>query len=92
MSQFDWDPAKAEANLRRHGVSFEEADEAIVHPLAAEEPDIEHSGSENRLRITGWSSVGRLLVVIVSLSSPRGRIISARRATKRERHAYETRP
>jgi uncharacterized DUF497 family protein len=54
--------------------------------------DLAHSNVEARMRIVGWSNLGRLLVVIVSASGHRPRIISARRATKRERHAYEARP
>ncbi|MBA2374091.1 MAG: BrnT family toxin [Chloroflexi bacterium] len=53
-----------------------------------DQADPDHSGSEERLRVIGWSPIGRLLVVIGSASGPRPRIISARRATKRERHAY----
>jgi uncharacterized DUF497 family protein len=92
MSGYDWDETKAAINLRRHGVSFHEAERAIVHTLAVEEVDESHYQGEARLRITAWSPVGRLLVVIVSVSARRPRIISARRATKRERHAYEDRP
>jgi uncharacterized protein len=92
MSRFDWDVTKAGINLRRHGISFEEAEDVLADPLTMEESDIEHSRSEDRLRITGWSPLGRVVVVIVSMSGPRPRIISARRATKRERHAFEDRP
>jgi uncharacterized DUF497 family protein len=92
MSRYSWDPKKAEANRRKHGVSFEEANEAIAHALAIEEPDIGHGDATDRLRITCWSPAERLLVVIVSTSPDQPRIISARRATKRERHAYEARP
>ena len=91
MSRFVWDPEKARVNLAKHGVSFEEAESATAHPLAIEEYDIEHSSPQDRLRVTGWSSMDRLIVVILSISPPPGRVISARRATKRERHAYEAR-
>ena len=92
MSRYDWDVAKEHANIRRHGVSSTEAEEVLEGPLTVEERDIWHSGSEERLRITGWSPLGRVIVVIVSFSGPGPRIISARRATKRERHAFEDRP
>ena len=88
MSRYRWDKEKAEANLRRHGVTFTEAGKAASHPLAVEEPDIDHSDEEERVRVTGWSPQGRLLVVIVSISGRNPRIISARSATKRERDAY----
>jgi uncharacterized protein len=92
MSLYGWDLRKAAANHAVHGVTFEEAEDAASSPLAMEEQDVEHSGSDERIRITGWSSMGRVLVVIVSKSGDNPRIISARRATKRERHAYEARP
>jgi uncharacterized DUF497 family protein len=87
-ARYDWDPEKAEANLRRHGVPFDEAKSAADSPLASRRTDIEHSSLEDRIRIVGWSDAGHLLVVIASTSGPRPRIISARRATKRERDAY----
>lgn len=91
MSRYDWDEVKEAINLRRHGVTFDEAEQAIMHPLAVDKPDIGHSLVESRFKVVGWSEQHRLLVVIVSASGLRPRIISARRATKRERHAYETR-
>ena len=90
MSRYDWDEEKDVASVRHHGVPFTEAETVANSPLATWIRDAEHSDVEDRVRIVGWSSVGRLLVVIVSVSGPRPRIISARRATKRERHAYET--
>lgn len=88
--RFEWDPRKAAANLRKHGVSFEEAraiffdDEAMVY----DDPD--HSLQEQRLLILGMSREPRILVVTHCL---RGhdediRIISARPATKREIRTY----
>ncbi len=91
MSNYDWHLDKAEANLRQHHVEFSEAKSVADSPVAVWAHDTEHSSLEDRMRIVGWSSVGRLLLVIVSVSGPVPRIISARRATKRERHAYETR-
>jgi uncharacterized DUF497 family protein len=83
-----WDPEKAVANLRKHGVSFEEAAVMLDGDRFEERPDIEHSLKEVRVRTIGHARLGRLLVVITSISGPRPRIISARRATKRERHEY----
>ena len=88
MSRYDWDPAKAEANLRKHGVSFEEAVDMLDGDRFEERPDIEHSHHEVRLRTIGRTPTDRLIVVITSVGGPRPRIISARRATKRERHEY----
>jgi uncharacterized DUF497 family protein len=84
----DWDPGKRRSNVRRHGVDFLEAVTVLDHPLALTVPDEEHSAVEERLRTIGWSSLGRLLVVVTSAGGPRPRIISARRATKRECDAY----
>ena len=91
MSRYDWDPKKAESNARKHGVTFYEAESTASHPFAIEELDVGHSALETRLKVIGWSPMDRVVVVIVSVDGPRPRIISARRATKRERHAYEAR-
>jgi uncharacterized DUF497 family protein len=92
MSDFDWDPTKERRNARKHGVTFDEAASVIRDPLASRVNDRNHSGYEERVTVIGWTAQSRLLVVIVSLGGPVPRIISARRATKRERHAYEARP
>lgn len=91
MSRYDWDAEKDRVNLAKHGVSFEEAETVMRSALARLQLDLPHSAAERRERVTGWSFRGRLLTVVVSVSGPRPRIISARRATKRERHAYEDR-
>jgi uncharacterized protein len=91
MSGYDWNDTKAERNRRRHEVTFEEAETVIDQPLAHRTYDLEHSDSEVRMKIIGWSAAGRLQVVVVSPSGPRPRIISARRASKRERDAYTDR-
>ena len=88
MTRFDWDLDTARANVRKHGVAFEEAETALHHPLAVTTPD-RLIGGDVRFRTTGYSSEGRLLVVITSEGGPLPRLISARRATKRERHAHE---
>jgi uncharacterized protein len=91
VRQFDWDPAKEAENLRRHGVSFEEAQSVLDRPSSLAAYDEAHSLDEPRFMTLGWSNRGRLLVVITSEGGPRPRIISARRATKRERHAFTRR-
>jgi uncharacterized DUF497 family protein len=89
--RFDWDPDKAIENDWQHGVSFDEAETAVNHALSRTVPDLEHSSLEERFRTIGWSDPGRLLVVVTSEGGLRPRIISAWRATKRERDAYEQR-
>jgi len=87
VSQFDWDEVKAEANARAHGITFAEAEDAASGPLAIDELDLDHSDREERMKVIGWSPSGVVLVVIVSTGGIKPRIISARRATKRERNA-----
>jgi uncharacterized DUF497 family protein len=84
VSRYDWDPVKAEANWRKHGVAFEEAAEMLDGDRFYERPDVQHSLGEDRVRTIGFTPTGSLIVVITSVSGPRPRIISARRATKRE--------
>ena len=88
--RFSWDPRKAASNLRKHGVSFEEAVTAFGDPLSLTIPDPLHSESEDRFVLLGLSANRRLLVVV---HAERGdndiRIISARLATRRERTQYE---
>jgi uncharacterized DUF497 family protein len=85
----EWDPAKAAANLRKHGVSFEEAATALADDLAVTGVDPDHSRGESRFVTFGVSSAGRLLVVAHTERGDRLRVISARSATKRERRIYE---
>jgi len=86
---FTWDPAKAAANLRKHGVSFEEASTLFQNVLAAVLPDPTHSWREARLLIIGHSAAGRMLLVVFSESVNQIRIISAREASAREHREYE---
>ena len=92
MSRFDWDQEKAERNYAKHGVTFNEAETIADDPFARSLRDETHSRWESRFVVMGYSARGRLLVVIVSEGGPLPRIISARRATKRERHVHEARP
>jgi uncharacterized protein len=86
---FEWDPAKARANLRKHGVPFAEAMTVFKDPLGRIVADSRHSGTEERFAILGVSSRGRLLAVMFTDRNERIRLISARRATSSERQDYE---
>jgi uncharacterized protein len=88
--RFHWDPAKARANLREHGVSFEEAATVFGDPLSLTIVDSAHSSpAEARYLILGQSTSARLLVVAHTESGDDIRLISARLATRRERRDYE---
>jgi uncharacterized DUF497 family protein len=88
--QFEWDRRKAETNLQKHGVSFWEAQTVFLDPLAFIFDDELHSVDELREIIIGHSSDGHLLLVCFTEREPGVvRIISARRATNRERNDYE---
>jgi uncharacterized protein len=87
--RFEWDPKKADANLRKHGVSFEEATTALRDDLALTGHDPDHSLDEDRFVTFGVSAQGRLLVVAHTERRSVIRIISARPATKSERNIYE---
>jgi uncharacterized DUF497 family protein len=84
---FEWDPRKAAANRRKHGVSFEQAMPVFGDPLARIFDDPDHSASELRELIVGTRR--RLLVVSFVQRGDRIRIFSARRATRQERRDYE---
>lgn len=90
MIIFEWDPAKARANLRKHGVSFEEAQSVFYDEFAVQYFDEEHSGDEERFLMLGMSTGAQLLLVChcERKSGHVIRIISARRATKRESTFY----
>ncbi len=87
--RFEWDPRKAAANLRKHGISFEGATTALRDDLALTGRDPDHSTGEARYITFGVSSQGRLLVVSHTQRGGLVRIISARAATKSERKIYE---
>lgn len=86
---FEWDPAKARINVRRHRVAFEEATTVFGDPLSITIPDPLHSTGEHRFIIVGRSRRGRLLVVGHTERGDRIRVITARLATRRERMQYE---
>ena len=89
-AEFEWDTEKAESNLQKHGVSFEEAATAFFDPLSLTIPDPLHSSEENRFVTTGLSNRQRQVVVVHSEGDARIRIISARLATASERKRYES--
>ena len=86
---FEWDPVKARKNIRKHGVTFEDASSVFYDLLAMTGADPDHSEEEERMVIFGMSSSGRLLVIAHIERSDAIRIISARVATKHERQIYE---
>jgi uncharacterized DUF497 family protein len=88
--KFSWDPRKADSNLRKHGITFDEAITVFNDPLALIFDDVVHSEEEPREIIIGFSTLRRLvLVCFVERSEDTIRIISARRATKAEIRDYE---
>jgi uncharacterized protein len=87
--RFQWDPKKAEANLRKHRVSFDEAATALRDPMSATGADPDHSVRENRYITFGLSERARVLVVAHTEEDEIIRIISARVASKGERKIYE---
>jgi len=87
--EFEWDPAKADANFRKHGVSFNEAVTAFADPLALLLPDPAHSSNEERYLALGRTDRDRLVVVAFAERPPRTRLISARLATRGEHRQYE---
>lgn len=87
--RFEWDPAKAAANLKSHRVSFHEAAAVLDDPLSTTFPDEAHSEDEARFVTIGVSRRGTVLVVAHTERNDAIRIISARRATRREREFYE---
>ena len=89
--EFAWDPPKAARNLAKHGVSFEEAVTVFGDPLGCMIDDPRHSQDEERVVLLGLSQEQRLLAVMFSEREDAIRIISARRATRRERRDYEER-
>jgi uncharacterized DUF497 family protein len=86
---FEWDPAKAHANERKHGVSFLEASEVFGDDHSSVVRDPDHSVEEDRYLIFGMSKGGKFLVVSYTERARRIRLISARHMTARERKAYE---
>jgi uncharacterized DUF497 family protein len=86
---FEWDRAKAAANLRKHAVAFEEAVTVFQDPLAKLHSDPDHSVTEHRQILVGHAARGQLLLVAFTDRSGKIRIISARHVTRREQRAHE---
>lgn len=88
--KFEWDGKKAEQNTLKHGISFEMAVFAFDDPYALILDDEKHSVAENRQWLIGDSGE-KVLVIVFTIRLPRGnvRIVSARRANRRERRLYE---
>ena len=86
--RFEFDPAKAASNLKKHGVSFADAEALFEDPLAVHrvDPDAE---SEERFVAIGLGGAGEILVAVYSLRGSAIRLISVRRSTRREAKAYE---
>ena len=89
MVTYAWDPDKAAANAKKHRVTFEEASSVFLDPLALTFWDPDHSEEENREITIGRSVHQRVLFVSHTRREGRVRIISARRAIRREQRQYE---
>ena len=94
---FSWDAAKALRNLRKHGVSFEEAATVFADPKALDWADTEHSTGERRSKRLGKSASGRVLLLVYTTRRMQDgketiRLISARQASRKERRAYSGPP
>jgi hypothetical protein len=87
--KFSWDPKKAQSNLRKHGVSFEEALTVFLDPLARIHDDPDHSVGEWREIIVGTSAAGRLILVSFTERGDTVRLINAREPDRTERYDYE---
>lgn len=89
---FEWDARKAAVNHSKHGVSFEEAATVFGDPDALDGPDLRHSAKETRALRLGRAATGRVLIVAYTVRRQDNgesiRIISARRASRKERTAY----
>ena len=88
---YEWDPAKAASNLRRHGVSFAEATSVFLDQAALTFDDPDHSDEEEREITIGISARQRVLFVSHCARGDRIRIISVRKAARRERSQYAKR-
>jgi uncharacterized DUF497 family protein len=85
---YDWDPEKAEANFKKHGVHFADAVLALEDPLGLTSPDPDASG-EARFVNLGADPSGRVLVTIFTTRGSKTRAISSRKASRAERRKYE---
>jgi len=88
--EFEWDPKKADHNLKKHSIDFTEASTVFADPLSITYTDPDHSLYEDRYIIIGLSAHSRLLIVAHTDREEVTRIISARKVTSRERKLYES--
>lgn len=89
MIEFEWDERKAQSNLQKHGVDFNEAVTVFDDPFAKYFDDYFHSLGEERFIVIGYSQYNTLLVVNFTNRNQSVRIISSRKATKKEKKFYE---
>ncbi|MFS8117985.1 MAG: BrnT family toxin [Microcoleus sp.] len=87
--EFEWNPDKADLNLRKHNISFHEATTIFNDSLSVTFPDPDHSIGEERYVIIGMSELGKLLIVSHTDRENRIRIITARTANRQEKRFYE---
>jgi uncharacterized DUF497 family protein len=87
--RFQFDPRKGASNFKKHGVSFADTEGVFFDPLAVHQADSSKEGEERFVAI-GMGSAGQILVVVYTLRGDDIRLISARRATRREVKTYET--
>lgn len=88
--RFEWDENKAESNFLKHGIQFEEAVTVFADPYLLFTQDFSHSQREEREWAIGEMEDGSIVVVVFTMQGERIRIISARKATKRECQQYES--
>ncbi len=93
--KFEWDKKKENTNIKKHGITFEQASYVFADPFALNRYDDEHSDDENRWVLLGKSLDQTILLVVHTFRDKEGkefaRIISARRATKKEEKSYKER-
>jgi len=92
MMNFEWDAKKALSNIKKHGISFEEAITAFDDPLVLILADDLHSDIGDRYLLIGESNKQRILMVAFTEKEGKSRIVSARKATAKERRFYEEGP
>ncbi len=88
---FEWDEAKAVANLKKHKISFEQAKTVFADPFSVTVDDPKHSIAERRFVDIGTAADGKILIVSYTQRGAKIRIISCRKSTKAEREIYEER-
>ena len=87
--KFEWDPQKADSNLKKPGVSFQEVASVLSDDLSITYPDPDHSVREHRFITVGMSRFGRVLMVAHTDRGDNIRVIGARKTTRKERRYYE---